>query len=291
MRCSPWPRRPDGGGPGRRGERAPTGGGAAPTGLRPGCGRSSPSGARWRPRRATTQPPTSHEAGAGPRLGRAHRRRPRRPSPGLRPAHTSAPQSGSTMAVIQNPARPDGRATHGAPPTHEPSNDRPGPPRPRPRVRRDRHRCRRLRTPRVAHGAAAQAISEGGNVVVAPGAYPVAPYAGWGWGWGFGNIFFGFFGFFIFLFLFFGLLRLAFGGGRGGWGRHGDYGRGPNGWTDGEARSWEDRARRGARRLASRPPGHARLADDRRPGRLTSDSPSLPFTAPGPDRDPAPPRP
>jgi hypothetical protein len=58
-----------------------------------------------------------------------------------------------------------------------------------------------------------------------------------------GNIFFGFFGFFIFLFLFFGLLRLAFGGGRGGWGRHGSYGRGPNGWADGEARSWEERAR------------------------------------------------
>jgi len=95
----------------------------------------------------------------------------------------------------------------------------------------------------VAHGAAAQAISEGGNVVVAPGAYPVAPYAGWGWGWGFGNIFFGFFGFLIFLFLFFGLLRLAFGGGRGGWGRHGSYGRGPNGWTDGDAGSWEARAR------------------------------------------------
>ena len=92
----------------------------------------------------------------------------------------------------------------------------------------------------VAHGAAAQVVSDGGNVVVAPGAYAVAPYAGWGWGWGFGNIFFGFFGFLIFLFLFFGLLRLA---------------------------------------------------DDRRPGRLTTDSPSLPFTAPGPDRDPAPARP
>jgi hypothetical protein len=96
----------------------------------------------------------------------------------------------------------------------------------------------------VAHGAAAQVVSDGGNVVVAPGAYAVAPYAGWGWGWGFGNIFFGFFGFLIFLFLFFGLIRLAFGSGRGGWGRHGSYAyRGPNGWTDGEGRSWEDRAR------------------------------------------------
>jgi hypothetical protein len=96
----------------------------------------------------------------------------------------------------------------------------------------------------VAQGAAAQAVSGGANVVVAPGAYAVAPYAGWGWGWGFGHVFFGFFGFLIFLFILFGLLRLAFGGGRGGWGpRHGYYGRGPNGWTDGEGRSWEDRAR------------------------------------------------
>ena len=138
---------------------------------------------------------------------------------------------------------------------------------------------------------AAQAISEGGNVVVAPGAYPVAPYAGWGWGWGFGNIFFGFFGFLIFLFLFFGLIRLAFGGGRGGWGRHGSYGRGTERLDRRRRRLLGGARSPGARRVASQPPGHARLADDRRPGRLTTDSPSLPFTAPGPDRDPAPPRP
>ena len=92
----------------------------------------------------------------------------------------------------------------------------------------------------------AQTAAQAGNVVVAPAAYPVAPYVGWGWGWGFGHLFFGFFGFLIFLFLFFGLLRLAFGG---RWGRgygHGSgwYGRGgPGGWTDSQGRSWEDRAR------------------------------------------------
>ena len=129
----------------------------------------------------------------------------------------------------------------------------------------------------VAHGAAAQVVSDGGNVVVAPGAYAVAPYAGWGWGWGFGNIFFGFFGFLIFLFLFFGLIRLAFGSGRGGWGRHGSYAyRGPNGWTDGEGRLVGGPGPTGPRRVAPQPPGHARLADHRRPGRLTTDSPPFP---------------
>ena len=73
------------------------------------------------------------------------------------------------------------------------------------------------------------------NVVALPAASgaPVA-YYGYPYHWGFGFGFFGFLFPLFFLFLFFGLLRAAFGGGRG-WGRHSyGYGRGP--WGD-EARS------------------------------------------------------
>lgn len=64
---------------------------------------------------------------------------------------------------------------------------------------------------------------------VAYGYYPgfVGPH--WGWGFGFFGIFFWILG----IFLIFGLLRLAFGWGRGGYGRWGGYGPGgygPGGW-------------------------------------------------------------
>ena len=86
-------------------------------------------------------------------------------------------------------------------------------------------------------------LAHEGTVVVNQGAYPVAPYAGWGWGFGWGFPFFWFFGGLIFLFILFGLIRAAFGGPRGGWGR--GYGRGwyANGWRDEAGRTWEDRAR------------------------------------------------
>ena len=86
-------------------------------------------------------------------------------------------------------------------------------------------------------------LAHEGTVVVSGGAYPVAPYAGWGWGLGRGFPFFWFFGGLIFLFIVFGLIRAAFGGPRGGWGR--GYGRGSyaNGWRDEQVRTWEDRAR------------------------------------------------
>ena len=98
-------------------------------------------------------------------------------------------------------------------------------------------------------GLAAGTAHEG-TVVVQPGAYPVAPYAGWGWGWGWGFPFVWFFGGLFFLFLLFGLIRAAFGGPRRGRG----FGRGWSGggwtsagwtgvgWTDDQGRSWEDRA-------------------------------------------------
>lgn len=62
-------------------------------------------------------------------------------------------------------------------------------------------------------------LVESGQVVVAPG-QAVGPYVG-GYGYGHGGFgIFGFLGFLLFLFLFFGLIRAAFGGGRGrgGWG-------------------------------------------------------------------------
>jgi hypothetical protein len=75
-----------------------------------------------------------------------------------------------------------------------------------------------------------QGLAQAGQVVAAPGSYPVGPYVG-GWGYGLGHgLGFGFFGFLgtlFFIFLFIGLLRAAFGhgrgwGGRGGWGGPGD---------------------------------------------------------------------
>ena len=75
-----------------------------------------------------------------------------------------------------------------------------------------------------------QGMLQSGQVVVAPGGYPVGPYVGgWGYGWGpgFGSGFFGFLGTLFFIFLLFALIRAAFGhgrswGGRGGWGGPGD---------------------------------------------------------------------
>ena len=88
----------------------------------------------------------------------------------------------------------------------------------------------------------ANGLAQNGNVVVAPGGYPVGPYAGWGYGFGHGFSFFGFLGGLLFLFLLIGLIRAAFGAGRG-WGprhRGGWYG---GGWHAERGRSWEDRAR------------------------------------------------
>lgn len=82
-------------------------------------------------------------------------------------------------------------------------------------------------------------IAHDGAVVVQPGAYQVAPYAGWGWGFGWGFPFAWFFGGLFFLFLLFGLVRLAFGGPRGRVG-HGWSG---GGWRDDRGRTWEERAR------------------------------------------------
>ena len=82
-------------------------------------------------------------------------------------------------------------------------------------------------------------LAQTGQVVVASGGYlaPGGAYIGYGWGWGHGFGFFGFLGGLLFLFLLIGLLRVAFGGPRSGWGpgagsRHG--------WGHG---GWEDRAR------------------------------------------------
>jgi len=83
-------------------------------------------------------------------------------------------------------------------------------------------------------------IAHDGAVVVQPGAYPVAPYAGWGWGFGWGFPFAWFFGGLFFLFLLFGLIRLAFGGPRG---RGTGYGWSGGGWRDDAGRTWEERAR------------------------------------------------
>ena len=85
-------------------------------------------------------------------------------------------------------------------------------------------------------------LAQSGQVVVAPGTYPVAPYAGYGWGFGHGFGFFGFLGFLLFLFLLFGLIRAAFGGRRGwGPGGHGH----DRSWRGGDWRGspWESRAR------------------------------------------------
>ena len=73
-----------------------------------------------------------------------------------------------------------------------------------------------------------QGIVDAGRVPAA-GVVPVAGYYGWGHGFGFLGLLFPL----LFLFLIFGLVRAAFGRGRGwggGWGRH--YGYGP-GWGKG----------------------------------------------------------
>ena len=79
-----------------------------------------------------------------------------------------------------------------------------------------------------------QVVQDGQTVTVAP--YPYAPYHG-GWGFGFGG-FFGIFFFIIGIFLFFGLIRAAFGWGRGGrvgpGGRGKGYGYGRGGWYGGD---------------------------------------------------------
>jgi len=79
-----------------------------------------------------------------------------------------------------------------------------------------------------------QVVQDGQTVAVAP--YPYAPYYHGGFGFGFG--FFGIFFWIIGIFLIFGLIRAAFGWGRGGragprgWGTGHGYGRG--GWSSGD---------------------------------------------------------
>jgi hypothetical protein len=96
----------------------------------------------------------------------------------------------------------------------------------------------------VTAGLAQNLAQTGGGVVVAPG-YATAPYVGWGYGWGNGGFgFFGFFGTLLVIFLFFGLLRAAFGRGRG-WGPGGPGRWGGHGGWDGRTGrdAWEDRVR------------------------------------------------
>ena len=83
-------------------------------------------------------------------------------------------------------------------------------------------------------------LAQSGQVVVTPGAYPVAPYVGYGWGFGHGFGFFGFFGMLLFLFLLFALVRAAFGG-RRHWGPGGPGYR--NGHGEWRGSPWESRAR------------------------------------------------
>ena len=104
----------------------------------------------------------------------------------------------------------------------------------------------------------AQGLVQSGQVVVAPG-YPVGPYIG-GWGGSHGFGFFGFLGALFFLFLIFGLMRAAFGGGRGwggrsgrgwdgrGWDGPGGPGRGP--WSD-RAREFHDELHRASEQPAA----------------------------------------
>jgi hypothetical protein len=96
----------------------------------------------------------------------------------------------------------------------------------------------------VTAGLAQNIAESGGSVVVAPG-YPAGPYVGWGYGWGGGFGFLGFFGFLIFILIVFGLIRAAFGMGRG-WGHRGYYGPGGpgRGWDKrGGYDAWNDRVR------------------------------------------------
>lgn len=101
-------------------------------------------------------------------------------------------------------------------------------------------------------GAAYSAGLGAAGIVVAPGATAVPPAVGYGWygvpWWGFGFGFGHVLGFLLVLFLFVGLARLAFGGGRRGYGHgygHGwgpGYGRGPRGWGSDPAKG-EDEGR------------------------------------------------
>ena len=83
--------------------------------------------------------------------------------------------------------------------------------------------------------------------VVSAYGYPYGYGYGPGWGWHGGFPFFGILVGLFFLFLFFGLLRAAFGRGRGWYGPGGGYGRyGRGGWGDHEhngERPWERQAR------------------------------------------------
>ena len=97
----------------------------------------------------------------------------------------------------------------------------------------------------VTAGLAQNLAQSGSDVVVTPG-YATAPYVGWGYGWGPGFGFFGFLFFLFFLFLIFGLIRAAFGWGRG-WGRGGWGPGGPGGPGRYDRRhgydGWNDRVR------------------------------------------------
>jgi len=96
----------------------------------------------------------------------------------------------------------------------------------------------------IYQAGVAQGVAQAANV--APGTVVPVPAYGYGWGWGFGGFgwIFGFFFFLFFLFLIFGLIRAAFGRGRGwgpGWGK--GYWGGPYGGGNGDA--WrEERERR-----------------------------------------------
>jgi hypothetical protein len=96
----------------------------------------------------------------------------------------------------------------------------------------------------VTAGLAQNIADTGSGVVVTPG-YATAPYVGWGYGWGNGGFnFFGFLGTILVIFLIFGLIRAAFGMGRG-WGRRG-WGPGPGygrGWDSHHRDAWDQRAR------------------------------------------------
>jgi len=121
-------------------------------------------------------------------------------------------------------------------------------------------------------------LAQTGQVVVTPGAYPVGPYIGgygYGWGHGLGFGFFGFLGTLFFIFLLIGLLRAAFGHGRG-WGGRGGWGGGRGGWGGpGDPRvrdHWEARVREVHDEL-HRTAGDQRPAGDRGPDRGPDNAP------------------
>lgn len=108
-----------------------------------------------------------------------------------------------------------------------------------------------------------QGLVESGQV--APGGYIGGPYiGGWGYGWGhgLGFGFFGFLGTLLFIFLVVGLLRAAFGHGRG-------WGPGPRGWYGPDGRpgrdAWDERVRRVHDELHRTGPGGATPTDPDRP--------------------------